>query len=113
MALTMEETELLRNWKRKNKLRKQEANNLLECYRRSNMFKNGNLTNESILLALPSEVNNSKKYVTCTYGREKPRANNWYKLTYEGMCLVSELKKLLTWNEERMNYYLHISNSIV
>jgi len=113
MNLPKEVNEQLRVWKKKHKLNKQQSDVLLECFRRAHMFHNGVLDSSLGLVAFPSEVKQCKEYVIPSYRTEIPRTANWYKLTINGRILVDGLMKIITWNENTMNYNLYISNSNV
>ena len=58
---------------------------LTEIYRRLNYFNNGDVNENLLLLALPSDVKPIKQYdFIVPTSKEIPRALNWYKLTPKG-----------------------------
>ena len=94
----------LNNWIRKHKLKKPVYLNMLETYRRINMFHNGDIDSRMVLLAYPSEVKQSIEYgLLKPYSKVQPYCLSWYDLTEKGKNLISDLMNEITWNEKEMN----------
>lgn len=101
--------EELLSWKKRNKLNKQQCDVLLECYRRSNTFRNGCLHSKLMYYGLPSDTNKCSEYITPT-GVIVPKIINWFTLTTKGKFIITDLADKIVWNES-MIYNLHIINS--
>jgi len=88
------------SWATRNKLKSNQRRNLLEMFRRIHQFHNGDVNATMILLSFPSEVKDSKEFLT-PYSRETERVLNWYKLTDKGKEVIKDLD--IKWGGEKMN----------
>lgn len=70
---------------------------MLEAYRRTMEFHNGD-TSKTKMLALPSELKNVSDFFTLS-NLEHKRCLNWYDLTDKGRAIIDDLINTITWSE--------------
>tara|TARA_B100000767_G_scaffold222841_1_gene211638 strand:- start:654 stop:971 length:318 start_codon:yes stop_codon:yes gene_type:complete len=87
------------DWVNENKLKKAQRIALLESWRRSFTFHEGDLNANLLLLALPSEVKTSKEFLKPSDG-EMRGFHNWYNLTEAGKLLLKQLNEKVVWKKE-------------
>ncbi len=89
---------VIQDWLKRNGLTtKTKRNEMLEAYRITMQFHNGNV-NETRTLSIPSNVKSvSDLLITST--KEYPKIWGWYKLTEKGKEVVQDLIDKNVWNE--------------
>lgn len=77
---------------------------LVEALRRKNFSgSKKDITDPKLGLGTPYTY--KSRFFTVSNGREVPRQNNWYKLTEEGMNLVSELESIIVIPKSKEDKY--------
>ena len=87
----MELTDIILKWKRENKLKKDTFINLLDAYRRIDLF-NKSIDDDMLILGVPSRTD---KIYFKSYGTETPNVTNWYGLTSEGKTMIRLLQNAI------------------
>ncbi len=90
--------ETLKDWKRRNRLRKKDANLLLEAYRRFHAFaRRDRISLSDARLGYGMGEYDQSPFFSVLFGNRPPRCRGWYALTDAGKKVLSDLNAHLPW----------------
>jgi hypothetical protein len=94
---------MIYQWAIENSLKRKNVKNMmLEAWRRVHMFHRGNVNENLIVLALPSQVKGLEDFLIPSSGLT-PRVYNWFKLTSKGKQVINDLSSKINFSEKRHN----------